>query len=327
MAENSESFGSFDYSDVTPVSLNAEEPQLCQILYDSEYKQVMGLLLALMKKNEYSERAKHITELGIEALASHYTTWIYRFKILKNLPNTNYFDELDWCEQVALDNEKNYQIWNYRQLIIGELLSNEARETIEARETRIFDPHREYPILEAMLDSDPKNHHVWTYRKWLVEKFKLYEDAKELEFVDSAIELDLLNNSAWSHRFFLKFSHAEANLKDGEKKKELLESEIAYAKEKIRGCPQNASSWNYLLGIYHKFDRDITELEGFAREFVDLEKGNVTSSFAMESLAEIYKRKQQYTDSVRQYELLRDKYDPIRKNFWEYEIRKVKELS
>ena len=59
-----------------------------------------------MKAEEYSERALHITELGINELASHYTIWIYRFNILKNLPNRNLYDELDWCEEIALDNEK-----------------------------------------------------------------------------------------------------------------------------------------------------------------------------------------------------------------------------
>lgn len=147
----------YDYSDVAPVKINTEEPQLCQILYDDDYKKIMGILLALMQQQEYSERALYITELGIEQLASHYTIWIYRFNILKNLPNTNFNDELDWCEQIALDNEKNYQIWNYRQLIINHILESGLK----------FEPYREYPIMEAMLDSDPKNHHVWSYRNGL----------------------------------------------------------------------------------------------------------------------------------------------------------------
>ena len=41
-----------------------------------------------------------------------------------------------------------------------------------------FDPYREFPILEAMLSSDPKNHHVWSYRKWLVDTFDLHNDSR-----------------------------------------------------------------------------------------------------------------------------------------------------
>ncbi|KAI5965501.1 RAM2 [Candida theae] len=270
----------YDFSDVRPVSLNSDEPQLCQILYDDEYKSIMGKLLALMKLKEYTPRALYLTELGIEQLASHYTIWIYRFNILQNLPDANYYDELDWCEQIALDNEKNYQIWNYRQLIINEIVK---QETSNGKDK--FDPHREFPIMEAMLDADPKNHHVWSYRKWLVEKFDLYNDEKERLFVDECIDADLLNNSAWSHRFFLNFAQ------DVSPSEEILGKEISYTKDKIIHCPQNASSWNYLEGVYEKLNKDLTDLEEFVSKFVDFDDANkVKSSFALELLSRISKQ-------------------------------------
>ncbi|KAI5951244.1 RAM2 [Candida jiufengensis] len=298
----------FDYSDITPVEINTEEPQLCQILYDDEYKSTMGLLLALMKQNEYSERALQLTELGIEQLASHYTTWIYRFNILKNLPNKNLYNELDWCEQIAIDNEKNYQIWNYRQLVINEILQNEESP-------KEFNPYREYPVLEAMLDSDPKNHHVWSYRKWLIEKFDLYIDPKEIEFVNSMIENDVLNNSAWSHRFFINFK--QQNTTDDK-----INEEIEFSKKMIIKCPQNASSWNYLLGIYDKFNKNITELKEFTLQFVNIDNNEITSSFAMETLAKIYKQDKNLENAKNIYQLLAEKYDPIRSNYWNYLISK-----
>ncbi|KGU16527.1 protein farnesyltransferase/geranylgeranyltransferase type-1 subunit alpha [Candida albicans 19F] len=298
----------YDYSDITPVDINTEEPQICQILYDEDYKQIMGILLSLMKAEEYSERALHITELGINELASHYTIWIYRFNILKNLPNRNLYDELDWCEEIALDNEKNYQIWNYRQLIIGQIMELNNND---------FDPYREFPILEAMLSSDPKNHHVWSYRKWLVDTFDLHNDAKELSFVDKVIDTDLKNNSAWSHRFFLLFSKKHLATDN------TIDEELNYVKDKIVKCPQNPSTWNYLLGIHERFDRSITQLEEFSLQFVDLEKDQVTSSFALESLAKIYTQQKKYNESRTVYDLLKSKYDPIRSNFWDYQISKL----
>ncbi|KAI5963775.1 RAM2 [Candida pseudojiufengensis] len=300
----------FDFSNIKPVELNTEEPQLCQILYDEEYKSIMGMLLALMKQNEYSERALYLTELGIEQLASHYTTWIYRFNILKNLPNKNLFDELDWCEQIALDNEKNYQIWNYRQLIINEILKDENVK---------FDPYREYPILQAMLDSDPKNHHVWSYRKWLIEKFDLYNDSKEIKFVNDMIDDDVLNNSAWSHRFFINFKPKNVN-------SDKIDKEINYAKEMIERCPQNASSWNYFLGIYDKFDKDIIELKDFASKFVNVDKREVSNSFAMELLANIFKKEHKYEDAKQIYQLLINEYDPIRSNYWKFLIAECEDI-
>ncbi|CUM65249.1 uncharacterized protein PRCAT00002881001 [Priceomyces carsonii] len=286
----------YSFDDVTPVELNEEEPQLCRILYDDEYKETMGILLALMEKKEYSERALYITEKGIELLASHYTIWNYRYNILRHLHN-DLLEELDWCEQIALDNEKNYQIWNYRQLIISQIDN--------------FPPHREYPIINAMLDLDSKNHHVWSHRKWLVETFGLHEDPKEITFVNSCIDEDVMNNSAWSHRFYIKFSKTDSH----------VEEEILYTRDQIERCPQNPSSWNYLLGIYRVFGMDISELELFCLQFANISNMGVTeiirSSFALEALANIYETKDK-NKSAAIYDLLALTYDPIRENYWNY---------
>lgn len=302
----------YNYDDVTPLTLNETQPQLCQILYTEEYKTTMGTLLALLQKEEYSERALALTEEGINLLASHYTIWNYRYEILKHM-NKDLFEELDWCETVALENEKNYQIWNYRQLIIEQILLGDGRAK--------FNPHREYPIVNAMLEADIKNHHVWSYRKWLVERFELYDDEKEVEFIDKCIQADLRNNSAWSHRFFTKFSRATTS-------SDLVQSEVQYAKELIDTAPQNPSSWNYLKGIYAKFNKDITELEEFCTRFVNLkeiaqdqptQETTTKSSYALEMLAKIYVQKHQTARAAAVYDLLIAKYDPIRANYWDYE--------
>lgn len=289
----------YSYDDITPVSLNDEDPQICQILYDDEFRKVMGILLALAQKNEYSERALSLTEQGIELLASHYTIWIYRFDILTHL-NKDLLEELDWCEQIALENEKNYQIWNYRQLVINRIISTNIE----------FDPHREHPIINAMLESDPKNHHVWSYRKWLAEKFDLYDDPKELQFVDGCILMDFRNNSAWSHRFFLKFGR---DINDTE---ESTTDEIEFVKKIIRQSPQNPSTWNYLIGIYEKKKRNFAELEPFCNEFTG---AVVRSSFALEILGRIYLEQGKFKESVEVYDSLIEKYDPIRRNYWEFQ--------
>lgn len=308
----------FDFNDITPVTLNEEEPQLCQILYDDEYKETMGLMLALMQKDEHSERALWVTEKGIELLASHYTIWNYRYNILIRL-NKDLYEELDWCEQIALENEKNYQIWNYRQLIIEKIISDGGDKK--------FNPHREFPIMNAMLQEDTKNHHVWSYRKWLVERFELYNDEKELQFVEQCIENDLRNNSAWTHRFFLKFSPDSGSNNDTVYQ-EMVYQEIEFSKKKICQCPQNPSTWNYLFGIYRKFDKDVNELYDFCLTFANVQESQdvemvITSTYALEMLATIYQRRKQPALAAKVYDLLSTTYDPIRANYWNYEKGRI----
>lgn len=259
-----------------------------------------------MREKEYSERALALTEQGIELLALHYTTWIYRFDILKKL-HKDLYEELDWCEQIALDNEKNYQIWNYRQLVI-----NEIENTVGG-----FDPHREYPVISAMLESDAKNHHVWSYKKWLVERFDLYEDPAETAFVDGCILMDLRNNSAWAHRFFLKFDKKSSVAED------TILAEIAYVQQNIDKSPQNPSAWNYLIGVYEHNNRNLAELEQFCIGKADISTDNVSSSYALELLARIYSQQKKSKEADQAYDLLISKYDPIRRNYWNFQKKKL----
>lgn len=301
----------FSYDDIQPVTLNEEQPQLCQILYDDDYKYTMGTLLAMMAKNEYSHRALALSETALTLLASHYSIWIYRYDIVKFL-NKDLIDELSWCETIALDNEKNYQIWNYRQLLINEILNQKLD----------FNPYHEFPIIAAMLDSDSKNHHVWSYRKWLVEKFNLHSDSRELDLINEFIDADVRNNSAWSHRFFLKFKNTTDT--------EVIDLEIEYTKSKIIISPQNASSWNYLRGIYDKYQLNYTNLTDFVNKFINLStitpdniNQSIKSIYALELLAQINQINEKYKDSVSIYKLLSSTYDPIRKNYWQYLISKI----
>jgi protein farnesyltransferase/geranylgeranyltransferase type-1 subunit alpha len=42
-------------------------------------------------------------------------------------------------------------------------------------------------------------------RQWVIQKFDLWHD--ELGYVEDALRVDVRNNSAWNHRYFVVFSH------------------------------------------------------------------------------------------------------------------------
>jgi protein farnesyltransferase/geranylgeranyltransferase type-1 subunit alpha len=64
-------------------------------------------------------------------------------------------------------------------------------------------------------------------------------------FTERLIQNDILNNSAWSHRFYTLFGNGATPEKKGV---ELVDSEIEYAQRIIRSLPSNAAPWNYLRG-------------------------------------------------------------------------------
>ena len=100
---------------------------------------------------------------------------------------------------------------------------------------------------------------------------------------------------------------------------EILEREIEYTKAAILMAPQNQSPWNYLRGVLRKKGKGLVGMKRFAEQFADLEKEDeVRSSHALDFLADLYAEEQEKELSGKALELLARRYDPIRKNYWDY---------
>ena len=180
-------------------------------------------------------------------------------------------------------------------------------------------PAEELPFLAQILAKDTKNYHVWSYRQWLVRQFDLWPTAEdagpELAFVESLLANDVRNNSAWNHRYFVLFG----NEKQGEVSPSIVQKEVEYAKDKIGLAPQNAAAWNYLKGVVRKQGNGAKDLEEFALQFSDPAKEEkIRSSHALDLLADIWAKDKRNDEAARALDLLGDKYDPIRKNYWDY---------
>lgn len=282
-----------------------------------------------MASKEHSPRVLELTEHIITLNAAHYTVWLYRANTLFAL-NSSVPDELAFVNEIALDNQKNYQIWHHRQLLIEHLYPSisSSPSSLEA----LADSERDFMTL--MFNEDAKNYHVWSYRQYLVVKLDMFNE-KELKSVEDLIRRDVRNNSAWSYRFFLVFSDPKyatmglrANEFDANIPKEIVDRELEYAKLATYEAPQNQSSWNYLRGVVRKGGVELESLEGFAGDFVRLEDGeDVRSSHALEFLAEVWAERGEREKADRALELLGDKYDKIRKNYWDWRRENLKEVK
>ena len=186
-------------------------------------------------------------------------------------------------------------------------------------------PPKEIPFLARMFAKDAKNYHIWSYRQWLVRHFSLW--GSELPYVESLLQADVRNNSAWNHRWFVVFGrftdpekHSLKNESaDAEVAPEVIEREIEYAKSAILTAPQNQSPWNYLRGVLQKQGKGLVGIKPFVEQFASLEKeDDVRSSHALDFLADAYAEEQEKERSGKALELLARRYDPIRKNYWNY---------
>ncbi|EGP85616.1 uncharacterized protein MYCGRDRAFT_73812 [Zymoseptoria tritici IPO323] len=293
------------WADLTPLPTDEGGPSpLAAIAYSEEYGTAMSYLRALMVLNEHSPRALTLTEHLISLNPAHYTVWLYRASILFAL-GSDLREELEWLSDIALSHQKNYQIWHHRNLIVDKLGSADG----------------EGEFVERMFELDGKNYHVWSYRQWLVKRFGLWEGHGEMEFVERMLSKDGRNNSAWNHRWFVVNGREDEGVAGVKGDEEVRRTELRFAMDKIREIPGNQSAWSYLRGVVRVGGMRLKELKGFVEEFASLgEEDGVRSSHALDMLADVLAEEdgEGKKKAAEALDLLAKKYDPIRKNYWEY---------
>jgi protein farnesyltransferase/geranylgeranyltransferase type-1 subunit alpha len=190
-----------------------------------------------------------------------------------------------------------------------------------------------------MFAQDSKNYHVWTYRHWLVRHFKQWDEPRELQDVEALLKADVRNNSAWNHRYMLRFGPRDTSSPDAgminagdmttapsEKGRlpvvdeDLVDGELEFAQEAILRAPENRSAWWYARGVLRAAGRGLGEWEEFAGRFVGDE--GVKSTHALEWLADVYADGREGL-AVGMLTRLKEEFDPIRGNYWDYRIRKL----
>lgn len=280
-----------------------------------------------MAAQEYSPRCLKLTENIIYMNPAHYTVWLYRFSVIQHL-DMSLLDELEWLNEVALEHQKNYQIWHHRQLLLDHYYPT-IRDTPD--EVRRF-AKSERDFMMQMFSEDAKNYHVWTYRQYAVRKLGMW-DRDELQSIASMIDTDVRNNSAWSHRFFLVFSDPNTTTigshpteHDPEVPADIVDREIKYAQEKIKLAPQNQSPWNYLKGVLVKGGRKLSTVREYVEQYVNNlgEEGEqVRSSHALEILADIYAEIGEKEKADLCLKRLGEKWDRIRLGYWEWKRQTI----
>ena len=102
--------------------------------------------------------------------------WYHRRLCLDKI-NINLQEELNWLDLIGVENQKNYQIWQHRKIIVE----------------RTGDYSHEKIFLNQVFEDEPKNFHAWCHRIWIVRRFGIYEG--EIDFVESILKEVILNKS------------------------------------------------------------------------------------------------------------------------------------
>ncbi|KAF7316368.1 hypothetical protein MIND_00155600 [Mycena indigotica] len=316
-----------EWSDVTPLAQYEKANPLAPILYTEEYKDATGYLRAVVQSGEKSERVLQLTEHVIRLNPAHYSAWQYRYETVVAL-DWPLDVEMTLMDELADKFLKTYQVWHHRRLLIMCIGLSAAG--------------RELGYIKQILAQDEKNYHTWSHRQWLLAFFNdegLW--AGELDFIDTMVNRDLRNNSAWHHRFFVVF---QSGVREGEEDRErIVRRELVYVKQHISLAPNNASAWNYLRGLLDFNKLPLATITPFvklytaplpaaAKDIVDVDNpppgqgAELPCVAAVEFLADIREEERNVDEAETLWRSLADELDTIRKKYWEYRIAQARSV-
>jgi len=215
------------WEDVVPIPQDDGPNPVVAIAYPPDFVEAMDLFRAVLIANELSERALALTTEVIDLNPANYTAWTFRRRCLYEL-NCDLRKELEYVQQMAGPNPKNYQIWYHRRAIVEKMGNADLEDQ----------------FVRGVLEVDAKNYHAWAHRQWCMATFNLFDG--ELEFITELLDKDVRNNSAWNQRWFT-VHQSGTPVTD-----EIIVRELEYALSYVECAIDNESPWNYIRGYFRK---------------------------------------------------------------------------
>lgn len=314
-----------EWADVVPVPQYQGIDTLAPINYSEEYQDATDYFRGIVKTGEMSPRVLKLTEHIIRMNSGHYSAWQYRYKTLVHL-HASLEDELRLMDWFAVEFMKTYQVWHHRRLLLTALGSVDIAA-------------QELVFIARALDEDTKNYHTWSYRQWILAHFNDEERLwkGERAWAEELLDMDVRNNSAWHHRFFVVWGSGVR--KGDEDREEVLRRELTYTKGKIALAPNNPSAWNYLRGVLEHTHTSYATLLTFVQPFsassppatdvLDLDNplpsgdAELPCVSALEFIADAFEQEAgpQTAKAVEIWKSLADEHDTMRKKYWEFRIK------
>ena len=287
--------------DIPPVPQFGDDIKLLRVYYPKENIELMDKFRGILKTGEISERVYNLTTKVISKYPTNYVAWVVRRQCLDKVKELDLNKELLWLDYQMVDNQKNYQIWHHRKLLIDKL----------------NDASHEKRVLNEIFTDEHKNFHAWSHRIWMIRRFNNVEN--ELEFIEDMFKHDVKNNSAWNYRFFLILF-----MNNNKMTKEIIENEIKYAIEKIHKEPKNECPYCYIRGFVTNFGYKFSDF-GIIKEEMEkiINAPEKNNSYCMNLILDIYEEEKDENKFNGVIEALIS-YDYIRKKYYSWRKQNFK---
>lgn len=159
----------------------------------------------------------------------------------------------DWIAE----SPKNYQVWQHRRWLMDALLFLKASlPTTDRFQESFLHEEMDFCNHKLMDSNDHKVYNIWAHKMYVLESAEAFLAERELvEFVEkdskfcaAMLQLDVLNNSAWTHRevLFRRLVGGGSKTFRKNEPEERFQSELAVVISQIRKEPVNESAWRFL---------------------------------------------------------------------------------
>lgn len=226
--------------------------------------------------------------------------------------------EFCWSEAQIRENPKNFHAWEHRRLLANANLN-------------YCDADTELKLTENILELDPKSYHAWQHRQWTVQTHKFSNFGlltSEMKFTEKFLTDDVRNNSAWNERYFILKARGKIDFV-------MVKNEFSFVVEKIKIAFDNESAWSYLRGMLDEFKKlkklplyqnfvDFVEHEFYEEKNHNRHLIGFMIDAKIEMILESCESNELvHTQKVLQLcNLMADKYDKMRKNYWKFVYKK-----
>lgn len=237
-----------------------------------QYLKLNDEYLSMRKSEKYDMESFKVSEEILAQNPEYYSVWNFRREIMsKGLFKEMSQDdiqkllekELIFLEHTLRKFPKVYWVWTHRKWCF----KNSPRPNWA----------REMGLVNKMLEMDPRNFHVWNYRRYVVGEIESDTGKslvkQEFDFTTSKINANFSNFSAWHNRAKLVPRLLGEN--QDIVPREFYKNELEYIRQAIYTDPDDQSSWIYHEWLITKATDIVADQT--VEERVDVVKGEIDS--------------------------------------------------
>ncbi|GAN09373.1 rab geranylgeranyltransferase alpha subunit [Mucor ambiguus] len=148
-------------------------------------------------------------------------------------------DTFKLTSQLVEWNLDYYTIWNYRRILLQELV---LKELDAEEQQKVY--NKELILFLQLIKKNPKSYWMWNHRIWCLQNMPKPDWQQELGLVEKMLTMDARNFHGWDYRRFVVGHLRREASNDPEALAHIVQQEYKFTTQKINQSFSNYSAWH-----------------------------------------------------------------------------------